>query len=131
MRHEMFDVTAKWPLVAQRRAWIMAVAASSAMDLDEVQSLMALWIRMGDLSIEGWDRMRQLAQYVTTEEYVRDETERKMRLLGVHAAAPEPAAKDVGDMKMIRIVVASGGLETEILTCDDCGREINADVFRR
>ena len=74
-----------WPLPAQQRTWIMVVAASSAMDTEETQSLMAGWLATGDLSPQHWARMRQLAEYATSEQYVKDETARRMRLIMQHA----------------------------------------------
>ena len=62
----------------------MAVATSCAMDTAETQTLMAKWVATGDLSDEQWERMRQLAEYATSKQYVKDETARKVRLIAPH-----------------------------------------------
>ena len=65
----MFDK----PLPAQRRAWIMVVCQSSAMDTKETQTLLGHWVAKGTLSEEQWDRLHELAVYVTSEQYIEDE----------------------------------------------------------
>ena len=71
----------QWGIEPQRRAWVMAVAASSAMDTRETQALMARWVAKGALSDDQWERMRQLAEYTTSPQYIDDEVSRKTMMI--------------------------------------------------
>ena len=81
VRHEYI---VGWPIEAQQRAWVITVASSpSAVDSEEVQTLLSKWTAWGQLTTTEWEGMKALAQYVTSPQYVEDETNRKMVELGL------------------------------------------------
>ena len=75
VRHEYI---VGWPIEAQQRAWVITVASSpSAVDSEEVQTLLSKWTAWGQLTTTEWEGMKSVGAicHQSTVRRRRDESE--------------------------------------------------------